>query len=317
MTIEYSIIGPVYNESENLEEYVSRCVSAFKGTNISFEIILIDDGSNDDTDQVLKKLLKKNDTYLKVYSHRKNLGLTPALETGFHYSKGKKIIWISTDLESYPDEDIKIMIDGFNEGVDVVLGVRKGRNDGKNFSSIIYNFIINSLFGLSLKDMNWIKGFKRECLDVLELRGDWHRFIVVMLHDKGFKIVEKEVNWYSRKYGLSKFGFSRFPKSVIDALSIWFLMKFGKKPMRIFATIGILFGLVGIILHLYLLIIFLNSGTQMRPIFYSALVLELFSFQFILFGFMAEMNERIRSEIKILSQEKKIGQINNSYELKK
>ncbi len=317
MTVDYSIVGPVYNEAKNLEEYVTRCISAFEGTDFSFEIIIINDGSNDNSDITLRQLLKKYDKYLRVYCHRKNLGLTAALETGFYYSKGNKIIWISTDLESHPDEDIKVMIEGFSEGADVVLGKRRGRNDGKNFASTTYNFIINYLFGLSLSDMNWIKGFKRECVDVLELRGDWHRFIVVMLNDKGFKIIEKEVNWYSRKYGVSKFGLSRFPKSIIDAVSIWFLMKFGKKPMRIFASIGIIFGLLGIILHLFLLISFINSGTQMRPIFYSALVLELFSIQFILFGFMAEMNERIRGEIKLVSQEKKIGQINNSYELDK
>ena len=237
MAIDYSIVGPAYNESGNLEEYVLRCISAFEGTDISFEIIIINDGSSDNSEIILRQLLKKYENNLRVYCHRKNLGLTAALETGFHHSKGNKIIWISTDLESHPDEDIKTLINGFNEGADVVLGKRKGRNDGKNFASNTYNFIINLLFRLSLSDMNWIKGFKRECLDSLELRGDWHRFIVVMLHDKGFKIIEKEVNWYTRKYGVSKFGLSRFPKAIIDALSIWFLMKFGKKLMRIFAIL--------------------------------------------------------------------------------
>jgi glycosyltransferase involved in cell wall biosynthesis len=313
--VDVSVIGPAMNESGNLEEFVERCFKAFSDCNMNAELIIVDDGSTDDTPFILRTLINRYSPKLIVLEHRKNLGLTQALQTGFHYARGEHIIWIPTDLEAHPDEDIPLLYDELAKGSDVVSGYRKGRADGKTFSSRIYNTVTNLLFGLKLKDMNWIKGFKRECLPTLHLRGDWHRFMIIMMHSAGFIIKEVETQWYSRKYGKSKYGFLRFPRSILDLLSIWFLIIFSKKPMRLFGTLGIFCLTVGVVAHLYLVGLYILEHTQVRPLFWFALASEMFGIQFILFGFISELIERTRENIskvqRMLLKDQKKTPINN------
>ena len=304
-----SIIGPCLNEKENLQEYVERCIQGLNTSNIEeAEIIIIDDGSTDGSAEELRKLQEKYPILVKPFFHRKNFGLTEALNTGFSEAEGDFIIWISVDLESHPDEDIPLFIEGFSEGFDVVSGSRIGRGDGKNFASSIYNLFCNFLFKINLKDMNWMKGFDKRCLPFIDLRGDWHRFIIVMLHDAGFRITEKNMNWYARKYGESKFGFSRFPKSMIDAMSVWFVIKFSSKPMRFFGSLGLTTFLLGLSIHFYLITYYFLGLGQIRPLFWAALVLELISIIFVLIGFIAELIEKSSSQdpLKQNTKHKKI-----------
>lgn len=317
---QLSIVGPAMNEVGNLREYVDRCLKAFDSLNVEGEIIIVDDGSSDDTSNVLQSLVDENSSTLIAVKHRKNLGLTPALQTAFHHSNGEKIIWIPTDLESHPDEDIPLLYEELANGADVVAGFRKDRGDGKSFASRIYNLFTRWLFGIRLQDMNWIKGFRRECLSSLYLRSDWHRFMLVMLHSAGFKITEVETQWYEREYGQSKFGLLRFPRSVLDLLSIWFLIIFSKKPMRLFGFLGAFSMVVGIGFHLYLSALYYFFSTQIRPLFWFALTLEIFGIQFILFGFISELLERTRENVmnidRILNKGEVKQPINNEVELK-
>ena len=286
-----SIIGPSYNEEGNLKEFVERCFLGFKKADVNGEIIIVDDGSTDESRELLEKL---SDTYgedLKVYLHRSNFGLTEALSTGFSNATGDYLIWISVDLESYPDDDIPKFVEGFREGYDVVAGSRIGRNDGKNLASKIYNLFCKKLFKIDLRDMNWTKGFHKGCLEFLHLRGDWHRFIMVMLHVEGFSIVEKDMDWHERKYGKSNFGISRFPKSIVDAISIWFLLKFSKRPMRLFGFLGLFTLILGFSIHVFLVVYYLLGYGQIRPLFWTAIALELSFIQLIFIGFIAELVE--------------------------
>lgn len=288
--IKYSVIGPVMNEAGNLEEYVDRCKRGFQKKSDTFEIIIVDDGSTDGSDVVLQKIIKDNrNINIVLLEHRRNFGLTKALQTGFTHARGEHLIWISTDLEAHPDEDIPKFISGFNEGADVVVGSRIGRGDGKNLASSIYNQFCRRLFGVQLKDMNWTKAFKKECLGHLELRSDWHRFIVVMLHNSGFKIIEKEMNWHPRRYGRSKFGLMRFPISIIDALGVFFYIKFRQHPMRFFGSLGLAFGILGVFCHLFLLALYFTNQTQIRPLFWLALSFMLVSLNLVMFGFVSEL----------------------------
>jgi glycosyltransferase involved in cell wall biosynthesis len=298
--IDVSIIGPAMNESGNIDEFVERCITGFKKAKVNGEIIIIDDGSSDGTRQVLIKQVECNPGLVRGFFHRRNMGLTQALKTGFQNSRGKYIIWISPDLEAHPDEDIPIFVSGFREGADVVAGARLERGDGKGFASKIYNIFCEKLFGLQLRDMNWTKGFRRECVDYLELRGDWHRFILVMLHLAGFKIIEKDVRWYSRKYGYSKFGILRFPRSMIDAISVWFMLFFSQRPMRLFGAIGGLTGIAGLLIHLYLILLYVSNGEQIRPLFWGASFLLLFALQMLILGFISELIERVRDDMESL-----------------
>lgn len=296
-TKNLSIVGPAMNEAGNLKEYVERCIQAFNKIGVDGEIIIVDDGSTDNTSDVLVDLVQSYGGIVKGLKHRKNLGLTPALQTAFHHCTGEKIIWIPTDLESHPDEDIPILFNELKKGANVVAGYRKDRGDGKSFASGIYNFFTRWLFGLRLRDMNWIKGFDRSCLSSLYLRSDWHRFMLVMLHSEGYKIHEVETQWYKREYGQSKFGLMRFPRSVLDLISIWFLIIFSKKPMRLFGALGAFSMVLGIGFHLYLTGLYYFYQTQIRPLFWFALTLEMFGIQFILFGFISELLERSRENV--------------------
>lgn len=316
---QLSIVGPAMNEAGNLKEYVERCMLAFNSLNVEGEIIIVDDGSTDDTPAVLQSLVDANPTTLIGVKHRKNLGLTPAFQTAFHHSSGKIIIWIPTDLESHPDEDIPLLYNELMKGADVVAGYRKDRGDGKSFASGIYNLFTRWLFGIRLRDMNWIKGFNRDCLSSLYLRSDWHRFMLVMLHSAGFKIQEVETQWYEREYGQSKFGLLRFPRSILDLLSIWFLLIFSKKPMRLFGFLGAISMIIGVGFHIYLSALYYFYSTQIRPVFWFALTLELFGIQFILFGFISELLERARENVmtigRMLNKGKIKQPINNEIKL--
>ncbi|MBI4238657.1 MAG: glycosyltransferase [Deltaproteobacteria bacterium] len=298
--IDYSVVGPAFNEAGNLEEFVSRCLQAFEAEHVRGEVVLVDDGSTDASADVFADLVNAYPHTVRVIRHRCNRGLTQALQTGFVNARGEHIIWISPDLESYPDTDIPRMIASFREGADVVVGCRRHRGDGKRFSSKIYNVVSNYLFGTALRDMNWIKGFRRICLPALELRGDWHRFMVIMLSQAGYRIVETEVDWHPRRYGRSKFGLRRFPLAVVDVLSLWFLLKFSQKPMRLFGTVGTVLVGVGLLLHGALTMMYLIWHTQIRPFFWTALVFEMMGVFFLLFGFLAELVERLRHEFHTL-----------------
>lgn len=295
-----SVVAPAKDEAGNLDEFVNRCLIAFAQLGIDGEIVIVDDGSVDGTGAVLQSLVDAHPTVVRGLSHRRNLGLTAALKTAFAHATGDIILWLSPDLESLPDEDIPILMSGFAEGAKVVAGARLGRGDGKGAASSVYNWVCWRLFGLKLRDMNWIKGFHRECLPFLHLRGDWHRFILVMLHLAGFSLVERDTHWHSRKYGQSKFGLMRFPRAFIDALSIWFLLRFSGKPMRLFGSVGLGLGLTGVLTHLALTVMFLAGAGQLRPLFWLALGAELAAVMLIMFGFVAEQIERLRDEVEDL-----------------
>ena len=298
--IELSVIGPAMNEAGNLTEYVERCLAAYDALGVRGEVIIIDDGSTDGTGAVLADLIARYPDVVRGIRHRRNFGLTQALRSGFQIARGRYIAWISTDLESHPDEDLPLFMEGFREGADVVAGYRRGREDGKNAASLVYNLVSNHLFGMHLHDMNWTKAFRRDCLGVLELRGDWHRFILMMFHTAGYKIVEKEMNWHPRRYGVSKFGLMRFPRALVDAVSIWFILTFSRKPMRLFGSAGLALFVLGLAVHAGLALYYLLADTQVRPLFWVALMFELAGVQFVLFGFVAELIERVRDEIDAL-----------------
>lgn len=292
-----SVFIPGYNESGNVDLLLEKIGRSFIDNKLQGEVVYVNDGSTDGTGEKLETLKKKY-PFLRVFHHRTNFGLTEAMKTGFLECLGEVVIFLPSDLESDPEEDIPKLFHKINEGYDIVAGWRQGRKDGKTFMSAIYNVISRKLFNVSAHDMNWIKAFRREVLDDIELRSDWHRFILMIAASKGYKIGEVKVNWYPRRAGKSKFGFWRIPKSLIDVLVVKFLLTYSKKPMLFFGPLGAGVIILGLSIDAYLGWLWFFYNTQKRPIFIFSLVLIIVGLFIFMVGFLAEMivsiNERLR-----------------------
>ncbi|MEA3335339.1 MAG: glycosyltransferase family 2 protein [Chloroflexota bacterium] len=288
-----SVLIPAHNEVGNIATLLEKVGNAFaplQEQGHSCELVLVDDGSGDGTAELAASLAPQY-PFLRLFRHRRNLGLTAALRTGFREVRGDVIIFLPADLESDPEEDIPKLLDTLTGGgYDVVAGWRQGRADGKVFSSGIYNIISGWLFDVNVHDMNWIKAFRSEVIEAMPpLRSDWHRYLLHIAADMGFSIGEVPTNWYPRQSGSSKFGLSRIPISFLDVLVVRFLLSFSQAPMRFFGGLGlILLGASGIT-YLYLLMLWLSRGAQRRPIFIAAGVALLAGLVLVLIGFITEM----------------------------
>jgi glycosyltransferase involved in cell wall biosynthesis len=288
---DVSVYVPALNEEGNIAEIADKINTGCELARVSFEIIFVDDGSTDDTLEIMRSIASQFPN-VKVLHHRTPKGITETMITAFPHVRGDVAIWIPADLESDPMEDIPLLLEKMKtDDLDVVCGWRQGRKDGKNLASWIYNKISSKLFDVQAHDMNWIKAFKRECLYDLHLRSDWHRFLVMIWAEQGFKIGEVPTKWHTRKKGRSKFGIWRIPISFFDVLALRFLLTFSRKPLLFFGGIGSLFagGGFGILAYLAYLYFVTTSGAQRRPIFLFALVMIIIGFLLLCVGFMAEL----------------------------
>ncbi|MCO6449959.1 MAG: glycosyltransferase family 2 protein [Caldilineales bacterium] len=285
-----TVLIPAYNEVGNVDDLLARTAAAFAELGIAGELVFVDDGSSDGTgERVLA--LQTDYPWVRLVQHRRNRGLTEALQSGFRAARGEYILFLPADLESHPDEDVPKLYARLVEGCDVVSGWRQGRADGKEFSSAIYNSVSRRLFGVTVHDANWIKGFRREVIESLPpLRSDWHRFLLHIAADQGFRVCETPTNWYPRQAGRSKFGFGRIPVSLLDVLVIRFLLTFSQAPMRFFGGLGLAsLGLSGLLFVILAYFWFFQEQTQKRPVFWIALGLALAGLLFFLVGFLAEL----------------------------
>lgn len=297
-----SIFVPAYNEEKNislLTEKINEVINSDPDN--TYELIIVNDGSTDHTEDELRSV-KERYGFIKTVEHKKNLGLTEAMKSGFDVCSGDIVIFLPADLESDPVEDVPKLLKKMDEGYDLVAGWRQGRNDGKLLASKIYNVVSKKLFDVKIHDMNWIKALKKEVVNDLELRSDWHRFIVMMAADKGYRIGEVKTNWHPRNSGRSKFGLMRFPISIIDVLVVKFNMMFGSKPMQFFSLIGSLSMLTGFLGLVFLAVYYFSTNTQIRPLFTLFTTMIIAGLQLFVTGFLAELVVSQRSEIENLKK---------------
>ncbi len=285
-----SVLIPAHNEADNVYELVTHTAQAFAQLGVAGEMVLVDDGSTDGTAERASELQTEY-PWLRLIRHRRNRGLTAALRSGFRTAQGEYILFLPADLESDPAEDVPKLYHKLLEGYDVVSGWRQGRDDGKQFASGIYNAVSRRLFSVRVHDANWIKGFRREVVAELPpLRSDWHRFLLHIAADQGFRVGETPTNWYPRKAGRSHFGFSRIPISLLDVVVIRFLLTFSLRPMRFFGGLGLAaFAVSGLTTFFLAYLWFFQEQTQKRPVFWAALFLALAGLLLFLVGFLAEL----------------------------
>ena len=307
-TKDLSIVISLFNEEESLPELISWIEKVATREKYEYEIIMVDDGSTDSSWKVITELAAKNPA-IRGISFRRNYGKSAALYHGFKAAQGRVVITMDADLQDSPDEIPELYRMVTEEGYDIVSGWKKQRFDNKltkNLPSKLYNWTARKVTGIKLHDMNCgLKAYCNEVVKNIEVYGEMHRYIPYLAKNAGFsRITEKPVQHQKRKYGVSKFGLERFVNGLLDLISLWFLSRFGKKPMHFFGFTGILMFIAGAVLTLWVIIEKLvqqANGLDFRPVtdqplFYLALVAILLGFQLFLSGFICEMISRNSSE---------------------
>ena len=307
-TKDLSIVISLFNEEESLHELVKWIEDVMTREGYVYEIIMVDDGSKDASWKVVKELSAKNPC-IRGISFRRNYGKSAALYHGFKAAEGRVVVTMDADLQDSPEEIPEMYRMVVEEGYDIVSGWKKQRFDNKlpkNIPSKLYNATARWVTGIKLHDMNCgLKAYRNEVVKNIEVYGEMHRYIPYLAKNAGFdKIAEKPVHHQKRKYGVSKFGLERFVNGFLDLISLWFLSRFGKKPMHFFGFTGILMFLTGAILAIWVIaekLIQQSHGLLYRPVteqplFYLALVAVILGFQLFLAGFICEMVSRNSTE---------------------
>lgn len=288
MTVEISIVSTAFNEAGNVHQFLREVRDGANQCGVSYELIFVDDGSTDGTYESL--LSYQNDfKFCKIFNNRLNSGLTYSLRKAFSEASGEYIIWIPSDLESDASQDIPKIYFKLLDGYDAVLGERIGRNDGKSSSSFIYNFVSSLLFNTRSRDLNWVKGFRRNVLRSIILRSDWHRYIAHMIYIDGWKVSTVDSVWRPRTYGVSKFGGGRFVKSFLDIISLFFLSKARHRPLQFFGSLSLFTLIIALAISIFLVFLYLYSSWQIRPLYHLSLLLYAVSVQLVFFGLIGEL----------------------------
>ncbi len=312
--MDISVIVPLYNEAESLPELESWIIRVVDENNYTYEIIMVDDGSTDNSWEVIQQLHVKN-PHVKGIKFQRNYGKSAALNEGFKIAKGEVVITMDADLQDSPDEipGLREMVLG--EGYDIVSGWKKKRYDStlsKNIPSKLFNAATRKASGIYLHDFNCgLKAYKNKVVKNIEVYGEMHRYIPLLAKWSGFKkFGEKVVEHRPRKYGVTKFGWDRFVNGFLDLASIMFVGKFRKNPMHFFGLWGTLSFLFGFIVFVYLTIskfFFDETGMTQRPLFYIALVTMIIGSQLFLAGFLGELISRNGPERNHYLIEERLG----------
>lgn len=314
-----SIVIPLYNEAESLPELTSWISRVMGNHSFTYEIILVDDGSNDGSWEVIEQLKTENPSIVGI-KFRRNYGKSAALNVGFEACQGDVVITMDADLQDSPDEIPELYRRIVEEKYDLVSGWKQKRHDplSKTIPTKLFNLVTRKMSGIhNLHDFNCgLKSYRKDVVKSIEVYGEMHRYIPVIAKWAGFKkIGEQVVEHRARKYGTTKFGFSRFINGFLDLLSIFFVGKFAKRPMHFFGTIGALSFLLGTVMALWIIIEKLYHITMHirytrevvdQPLFYIALVAIIVGFQLFLTGFIAELVSRNSTERNVYQIEKTI-----------
>ncbi len=299
---DVSVLVPAKDEAENLAEFVRLTREALLPLPYACELVIINDGSHDGTPRLLEELAAKH-PFVRVVTHRAQRGIADALKSGADLARGRVLVYYPADLQYLPS-DIPTLVGPILEGqADVVTGTKQGQYH-KRFVSGIYNALCRWLFGVRVKDLNSVKAYRREIMDMVPMRPDWHRFMVVIAASQGFRLAERPVPVHPRRAGSSKFGVGRIPVGVLDLLSVWFQLRFGRKPMLFFGVIGATLFSLGLAVGIVAL--YLRYGPPhvgFRPLLDLIMVLVISGVVLFGFGFVGEMLAGMREEMRAIERE--------------
>jgi glycosyltransferase involved in cell wall biosynthesis len=292
LNIDLSVVVPVYNEDNNIDPLYREITSSLSSLPKTYEIVFVDDGSNDNTFQVLKEI-QERDKRVKIIKFRRNFGKSAALNSAFDFVKGNIIITMDGDLQDNPEE-IPSFVDAIEGGSDLVSGWKYSRKDPltKKMPSTLFNKMTRLLTGVDLHDFNCgFKAYKKEVLDTISLYGEMHRYIPALAAQYGFKITELKVKHRPRSYGRSKYGFSRLIKGFLDLITVKFLTEYSSRPLHVFGIPGMISLVSGFFIGLYLVILKYWKDVMLsdRPLLLLSILLIILGLQFISIGLLGEM----------------------------
>ena len=298
---DVSILVPARDEAENLPDLVRQAHAALRPLPYACELVIVNDGSHDATGPVLEQLAREY-AWVRVATHRAPRGIADALKTGADVARGRVLVFWPADLQYLP-ADIPTLVEPILAGAaDVVTGAKQG-NYEKRFVSWIYNGLCRWLFGVRVTDLNSVKAYTREVMDQVPLRPDWHRFMVVIAATRGFRLAERPVPLHPRQAGKSKFGIGRIPVGVLDLISVWFQLRFGRKPMLFFGVSGAALMFLGFLVGVYAVVERYAYGHGNRAFLYLVLLLVIAGLALFGFGFVGELVADVREQVRGLERE--------------
>ncbi len=296
-----SVLVPARDEAENLAEFVRQARTAFAPLPYAVELVVVDDGSTDGSDAVLRDLAAAH-PFLRIATHRMSRGIGDALRTGADTARGHTLVFYPADLQYHPSDIPALVAPVLAGEADLVTGAKQGTYE-KRFVSWVYNTLSRWLFGVRVTDLNSVKAYRREVMDVIPERPDWHRFMVVMAAADGYRLQERPVPLYPRAAGRSKFGIGRIPVGVLDLLTVWFQLRFGRKPMLFFGMSGAVLFATGFLVGVFALIQRFVFGFGFRPLLDLIMVLVISGVALFGFGFAGEMIAGLREEVRGLRRD--------------
>jgi glycosyltransferase involved in cell wall biosynthesis len=316
--MDISIVVPLYNEEESLPHLIDWIKRTMDTHSFTYEVILVDDGSNDSSWNLIGELSKEY-SFIRAYKFRRNYGKSAALHVGFQEANGNVVVTMDADMQDSPEEIPELYRMIIDEGYHIVSGWKKKRYDPlftKKIPSKLFNSTVRCISGIKLHDMNCgLKAYRSEVVKSIEIFGEMHRYIPVLAKQAGFnRIGEKVVQHQERKYGVTKFGWERFINGFLDLFTVIFVSRFGKRPMHLFGTLGTLMFLAGGGIAIWLVANKLYAQFNMlkyravtdQPLFYIALVMAIIGVQLFVAGFLGELISRSSSDRNNYLIEKRI-----------
>ena len=299
--VRVSLLVPAKDEAENLPEFVRQCAEALPAIGVPFEVVVVDDGSRDATATVLHDLQSRY-PFLHVVTHLRQRGIADALRSAADTATGDVLVFYPADLQYRPEDVGRLVAPILANDADIVTGTKQGKYE-RAFVSSVYNALCRWLFGIRVTDLNSVKAFRRDVMLVQPLRPDFHRYMVVIAAAEGFRLTSTPVPLYPRNAGTSKFTWRRIPVGVLDLLSVWFQLRFGRKPMLFFGIagavlflIGFVAGMIALVLRYGYLLGFADLNTGFRPLLTLVEMMVVSGFVLFGFGFIGEMLAGVRED---------------------
>ena len=299
-TVDVSVLVPAKDEAPNLPEFLRLCAEALGPAGFSFEVVVVNDGSRDDSASVLREL-ERQYPFLRVVTHRRQRGIADALRSAGDVARGDVLVFYPADLQYLP-EDIPALVRPVLQGqADIVTGTKQGKYE-KAFVSGVYNAICRWLFGVKVTDLNSVKAYRREVMFGVPLRPDWHRYMVVIAAADGFRLLSQPVPLYPRRAGRSKFNWKRIPVGIFDLIAVWFQLRFGRKPMLFFGLGGVIVFLIGLLAGITALVLRFGFGLGFRPLLNLVEMMVISGIILFGFGLLGEMIAGMQEETREIAR---------------